>query len=602
MFTTRPEISGTFGVAASTHWLASGVAMAVLERGGNAFDAAAAGGFTLQVVEPHLNGPLGEVPILIWEADNRRARVICGQGPAPQAATIERFRDLGLDVIPGSGAIAACVPGAFDAWMLMLRDRGTWRLGEILAFAIDYAERGYPMVARIVDTIAHVRTLFETHWPSSAAIYLPFGDLPKPGALFRNPDLAQLYRRLAAEAGALGLSREDEIEAARVIWATGFVAEAIDDFCWREALVDGSGRRHHGLLEGADLAAWRATEEAPVEGRYRDWRVLKCGPWSQGPSLLQALAILEGENLGTLDPSGADWVHRVVEASKLALADREAWYADPDHVNVPLDALLSADYATARRALIGDDASLDFRPGRPDGRIPHLPARPDLARAPWAGPVPGGEPTLARLDELPTDSAGRTRGDTCHIDVIDRWGNMVSATPSGGWLQSSPVIPDLGVCLGTRLQMFWLDPSVPAALAPGRRPRTTLTPSLALRDDGTRLAFGTPGGDQQDQWQLQFFLRHVDQGMNLQAAIDAPSFHTDHVPSSFWPRTADPGSLTLEGRFPASTITALRGLGHQVSVGPDWSEGRLSAAAWTRDGLIKAAANPRGAQGYAVGR
>jgi gamma-glutamyltranspeptidase/glutathione hydrolase len=252
--------------------------------------------------------------------------------------------------------------------------------------------------------------------------------------------------------------------------------------------------------------------------------------------------------------------------------------------------LLTANYAAARRKLVGGQASMELRPGAPGGREPRL-AEIIVGDAPIAAAsAPGaGEPTVAG------------RGDTCHLDVIDRWGNMVSATPSGGWLQSSPYIPELGFCLGSRAQMFWLQEGLPASLAPGKRPRTTLTPSMALRDGKPYMAFGTPGGDSQDQWQLIFLLRHIHHGLNLQEAIDAPSFHTDHFPSSFYPRHAVPGSVTLEGRFPDATITELKRRGHRVTVGPDWSEGRLSAAS-REDGMLKAAANPRGMQGYAVGR
>jgi gamma-glutamyltranspeptidase/glutathione hydrolase len=594
MFTTRPEIRGTFGVAASTHWLASAVAMGVLERGGNAFDAAAAAGFTLQVVEPHLNGPGGDVPIITHRAEPGETRVICGQGPAPAAATIARFRELGLDLIPGSGLLAAVVPGAFDAWMVMLRDHGTWRLADVLAPAIGYADGGYPLVARICEVIATVQGLFETEWPSSAAVYLRNGAVPEPGTLFRNPGLAACYRRIVAEAEAAGGDREAQIEAARRAWYGGFVAEAMDRFCRVSEVMDASGRRHGGLLAADDMDGWQATVEPPLTYDYHGYTVCKAGPWSQGPVLLQQLALLKGFDLAAMDPLGADFVHTVVEFAKLAFADREAFYGDPNFVEVPLETLLSDAYNDARRRLVGDTASLELRPGRIDGydgvvRTGAMPAGAiDLTA------LGVGEPTVGRRDAA--------AGDTCHLDVIDRHGNMVSATPSGGWLHSSPVIPELGFCLGTRAQMFWLDEGSPSGLVPGKRPRTTLTPSLALRDGRAYMAFGTPGGDQQDQWQVPFFLRHVHHAMNLQQAIDAPAFHSEHFPSSFWQRLAHPGRLVLEGRFPAATLGALRRRSHRVELADDWSEGRLSAAAREPDGLMKAAANPRGMQGYAVGR
>jgi gamma-glutamyltranspeptidase / glutathione hydrolase len=603
-FTTRPEIRGTFGAVASTHWLASAVGMSVLEKGGNAFDAAAAAGFTLQVVEPHLNGPLGEAPILVWSEKTRRAHMICGQGVAPAAATIGRFRSLGLELIPGNGLLAATVPGAFGAWVRLLRDWGSLPLGDILAPAIGYAESGYPVVPAIAWTIAAVAELFRREWPSSAAVYLPSDAPPQPGRLFRNAALAATWRRLLAEAG--GGDRERQLERAQRVWYRGFVAEAIDDFCRRAAVLDASGQRHGGLLTGADMARWEAPVEAPVIFDYHGWTVAKGGPWSQGPVLLQALALLQGFDLAGLDPQGPDFVHLVVECLKLAFADREAWYGDPDFVEVPLKTLLGPEYNDARRRLVGERASLELRPGSPDGRVPRL-----LVGWPAAAAGAGlGAPTAGGLGEPTTGGVGGGRprvvtGDTCHVDAVDRWGNMVSATPSGGWLQSSPVIPALGFCLGTRLQMCWLEDGLPASLAPLKRPRSTLSPSLAFRDGAPYLAFGTPGGDQQDQWSLLLLVHHMHHGMNLQQAIDCPAFHTEHLPSSFYPRAMRPGVVVLEGGFPEATRVELARRGHRLALGEDWSEGRLSACAReaTPEGMtVKAAANPRGMQGYAVGR
>ena len=596
-FTTRPEIRGTFGVVASTHWVASAVGMSILEKGGNAFDAAAAAGFTLQVVEPSTNGPLGEAPMLVWSEANRRCDMICGQGVAPAAATIANYCALGLDLIPGTGLLAAAVPGAFGAWMRLLRDHGTMPLAEILGPAIGYAENGYPMAARISQTIAVMADMFRRYWPSSAAIYLPHDAPPVPGRLFRNPALAATYRRVLAEAG--DGTREGQIERARAAWYRGFVADAIDRFCRVEKVMDSSGRRHGGLLTGDDLARWEAPVETPLTFDYRGYTVAKGGPWSQGPVFLQQLALLQGFDLDDLDPFGPDFVHVIVECAKLAFADREAWYGDPEFVEVPMRTLLGAAYNDARRKLVGDGASLELRPGRPQGREPRLLVGGLEAVIADAGI---GEPTIG---EPVTSALGVVAGDTCHIDVVDRWGNMVSATPSGGWLQSSPVIPEIGVCLGSRMQMFWLEEGLPASLEPGKRPRSTLSPSMAFKDGEPYLAFGTPGGDQQDQWSLLMFLHHVHHGMNLQEAIDCPAFHTEHMPSSFYPRAANPGLVALEARFPEATRSGLARRGHRLRLGDAWSEGRLSGCARevTPEGtVLKAAANPRGMQGYAVGR
>ena len=553
---------------ASTHWLASAAGMAVLEQGGNAFDAAVAAGLTLQVVEPHLNGPGGDLPALLWPAGRERPFVLCAQGPAPRAATIARYRDeLGLALVPGTGPLAAVVPGAFGGWLAMLREHGTLPFAEVARYAIHYAERGYPVVPGIAGAIRKVEGLFRDEWTTSAEVYLPIAE---PGTLHRNPQLAETYRRLAAAA--------DPLEE----WYRGFVAERIVRFQAREWL-DSSGERHAGLLAEEDLRDWTPTWEEPVSVEYHGYEVFKAGPWSQAPVFLQQLRLLEGFDLAALPHAGADYVHLVTECAKLAFADREAWYGDPDFADVPLAELLSREYADERRRLVGDEASAELRPGSPGGREPRLagPAAP----APVAPGV--GEPT---------------RGDTVHVDVVDRFGNMVSATPSGGWLYGAPVIPSLGFCLGTRAQMFWLEEELPNSLEPGKRPRTTLSPTLAGRDGQPYLAFGTPGGDKQDQWSLHAFLAHVHHDVDLQASIDAPEHHTEAFPESFYPREARPRHLAVEERVGPETIEALRRRGHDVEVHGPWTLGRVTAVGREPGGILKAGANPRGRQGYAVGR
>ncbi|NUR78034.1 MAG: gamma-glutamyltransferase family protein [Thermoleophilia bacterium] len=532
--------------------------MAVLERGGNAFDAACAAGFVLQVVEPHLNGPGGDLPAVFWSAERGEPLVLCAQGVAPAAATIERYRALGHELVPGTGLLAACVPGSFGGWLLLLEQFGTWRLEDVLEFAIDYADRGYPVVAGIPAVIGRVEPLLR-EWPGSAELYLP---APAPGSTFRNPQLAATWRRLLDE--ARGGSREEELERARRVYYEGFVAEEIDRF----------SREHGGLLTGEDLTGWRATIEAPVTVDYRGLTVCKTGAWGQGPAALQQLRLLEGFDVAAL--SDAELVHVTTEAAKLAFADRDANYGDSGEV--PLERLLSREYADERRALIDEDASSELRPG--SGRLPRLRVESSLSG------LGVGEPT---------------QGDTVHLDVADRFGNLLSATPSGGWLQSSPTIPALGWPLGSRAQMFWLEEGLPSSLAPRKRPRTTLSPGLVLRGGEPWLAYGTPGGDQQEQWALHVLLRHVDQGLNLQEAIDAPDWHTDHLISSFYPRHVEPRSLAVESRFGDEVIEDLRGRGHDVTVLPPWSLGRVSAVSREGD-QIRAGANPRLMQGYAVAR
>ncbi|BAL78338.1 gamma-glutamyltransferase family protein [Bradyrhizobium cosmicum] len=592
-FTTRPEIEGTFGVVATTHWIATAVGMAMLEKGGNAFDAGVATAFTLQVVEPHLNGPGGDVPVIVRDVKRGRTEVICGQGPAPARATIAHYKSEGLDMVPGTGLLAACVPGTFESWMMLLRDYGTMRVRDVLEPAIAYARDGYPLVERACATIQTVEQLFRKHWPTSAAVYLPNGEVPKPGTLFTNTTLAATYARILSEAESGGGGRDAEIERARKAWSQGFVAEAIDKFCRTQEVMDVSGSPHRGVLTADDMARWQPTIEAPLTYDYGRYTVCKAGVWSQGPVTLQQLALLKGFALDGLDPTGPEFIHLQIECAKLAFADREKFYGDPKFSEIPIETLLSDAYNDERRKLVTDKASLDLRPGAIEGLGGVVKLRRAEGQREAVGALGAGEPTVGRFGEV--------RGDTVHFDIIDKAGNMISSTPSGGWLQSSPVIPELGFCLGSRAQMFDLEENQPSSLAPGKRPRTTLSPTMALRDGEPYLAWGSPGGDQQDQWITQFFLRHVHCNLNLQESIDAPAWHSEHFPISFWPRTARPGVLVVENRVPKATIENLRERGHIVEVGPDWSEGRLTAA--SRVGVRRrAAANPRGMQGYAAGR
>ncbi|UWR28028.1 gamma-glutamyltransferase family protein [Sulfitobacter sp. S223] len=590
-FTTRPEIRGSFGVVTSTHWIASAVGMSMLEKGGNAFDAAVATALVLQVVEPHLNGPAGDMPAIFHSVETGKTQVLCAQGVAPQAATIAHYHEQGLTLVPGSGLLATVVPGAFDGWMLMLRDHGTLSLQEVMQPAIDYAKDGHPVLPRVANTIAGLAGYFAEHWPSSAAVWAPDGAAPAPHAMFKNPDLAATYARLAHSEGAI---REEQIDAARAAWREGFVAEAIFDYLKDACVMDVSKQAHRGVLAPRDMADWEATYEDTLSYEYHGWTVHKTHAWSQGPVMLQALAILKGFDLGAMDPMGAEFTHTVIEAMKLAYADREAYYGDPAQSDIPMEHLLSDSYCDARRSLITSRASLEQRPGRVPG-FEHLAERyiERAARDFDVGEVAAQEPTMSHLTEK--------RGDTVHLDVIDRWGNMVSATPSGGWLQSNPVIPGLGFALNSRAQMFWLEEGLPTSLAPGRRPRTTLTPSLAEKD-GTQLVFGTPGGDQQDQWQLIWFLRFVHHGLGLQEGMDAPLFHSMHFQGSFFPREVRTGEMMIEPNVGEVVIADLRARGHIVTVAEPWSVGRLTAAMRSPDGVMRAAATPRLMQAYAIGR
>src|SRR5690242_1345646 len=417
-FTTRPQLVGHFGMVASTHWLASAAGMAELEQGGNAFDAAVAAAFTLHVVEPHLNGPGGEAPILFARPGDPAPTVLCGQGPAPAGATIAHYRGLGFDLVPGAGPLAAAVPGSVEAWLTLLRDHGTRRLSDVLTYAISYAELGHPLLPGAVATIGRVRDLFAQDWTTSAELYLRGGALPEPGELHRNPALAATYRRLA-EAASAHADREAGIEAARHAWREGFVAEAVDAFA-RLPFRHPGNDRHPGVITGADMASFSATYEQPASHPFRDVVVHKTGPWGQGPVLLQQLATLDHCDDAELDISTVDGVHRVVEVAKLAFADRDAWFGNA--APVPLDALLTPSYTSARLGLVEPTASLVLRPGSPDGLEPRLPshyaALTSVGAVPaQTGPSGDGGHGLGALGEPTVDHSGVTRGDTCHLDV-----------------------------------------------------------------------------------------------------------------------------------------------------------------------------------------
>ncbi|MBT7611690.1 MAG: gamma-glutamyltransferase family protein [Rhodospirillaceae bacterium] len=600
MLRSRPELVGTFGVVASTHWQASAAGMAMLEKGGNAFDAAVAAGCVLNVVEPDQNGPGGDVPIILWSEKNQKVEVICGQGTAPSAISAGALRDMGLDVMPGIGHLPVVVPGTFGAWMRLLHDYGSLTIREVLEPAIQTAREGFLLTPTVASVLKRGHAFMTEYWPTSAEAYLPGGDAPKAGSLYRLPMMGDTYERVVHEAEAAGSDREAQVEAARKAWYEGFVAEAIDAFM-RQPVMDTTGELHAGYLTGDDLANWQAPVEEPVTLDYGDYTVCKAGPWSQAPVLLQQLALLKGFDIESMDPNGADFVHTVQECAKLAMADREAFYGDPNFVDVPLERLLSEDYNAERRSHVGAEASMDFAAGTVEGYGGEIRLRglgsTNMAHNQMTVDNKSGPPPWQTMTQFQAES----HGDTCHFDIIDRWGNMISATPSGGWLSGSPAVPGLGFPVSVRGQMFWLDDEHPNSLQPGKRPRTTLTQTLALRDDDPYLAFGTPGGDQQDQWALHAFLRHVHHGLNLQEALDAPSFYTDHLPSSFYPREWDAGSLAVEAHFPQATLDELDRRGHKLQIYPQWGHYNSMTMASKVGPMIRAGSSPR-RQCYAVGR
>ena len=576
IFTTRPVILGTHGMVTSGHYLASRIGLHILEEGGNAVDAGVAMGFALAVLEPYIYGIGGEVPILIYLADEKRVVCLSGQGPAPRKATIEWFRTNGIDVIPGDGLLAAAVPDAVSTWVAALSRFGTMRLSQVLEPAIELAQRGFPMFERLASALERSADHFLEAWPTSAQTFLPGGRVPAVGEIYVQKDLAGMFTTLVeAEYRQRRRGRREALQTARDVFYKGEIAERIVSFVQGSRLPDSTGRRNTGLITKEDLKNYATRVEKPVTANYRGYDVFKCGPWTQGPVFLQQLTILEGYDLGKVGHNSPEYIHLLVEVAKLAFADRETYYGDPDFVAVPLDLLLSREYAAERRKLIDPDrASLELRPGN----------------------SPASRPTES------TGGSDIHKGDTTHLDAADQWGNMISATPSGGWFRSSPAIEGLGFPLGTRLQMFFLDPDHANSLKPGKRPRTTLTPSLVLKEGRPFMVFGTPGADQQDQWSLQFFLNCVDFHMNLQVAVDAPTFHTSHFPASFHPHGAQPGTMHVESRISEATVSALREKGHTVQVGEGWSHGRVLGIRFDADrGVLSGVSTARLDTGYAMG-
>jgi gamma-glutamyltranspeptidase/glutathione hydrolase len=567
----------------------------MFDKGGNAIDATVASGFALNVLEPQNCGIGGEVPILVYTPPSPsptgggkgRGQVfaISGQGWIGKAATVEWFRKEKIDPIPGDGFLPATVPAAFGSWAFALMKFGTLTLQDVLEPAIEYAESGFPMYYSLRNAIAGLAKRFREEWPTSAAVYLPNNRVPAVGEVFKNPDWADTMKKVVeVEKSERRRGREGAIQAAIDYWFKGEPAQRMVEFMRKNAIRDASGKKNRGLLSLDDFAEWKAKIDVHVTINYHGLDVYKCGPWTQGPVFLQQLRLLEGYDLKKLGHNSADYIHTVIEAAKLAFADRERFYTDPDLGDVPLEMLLSKEYASQRRRLIdAKKASLEMRPGHGPKSNPEDPA--------GRGRKPPEDPELNNYNH-----------DTTHTCAADIHGNMMAATTSGGWIPSSPVIPALGFPMGTRGQMFYLDPHHASALVPRKRPRTTLTPSLVLKDGKPWMVFGTPGGDQQDQWTLQFFLNYVDFDMNLQEAIDAPTFHSIHFPSSFYPHGAKAGGLVVEGRVPEATITELKARGHKVQVTGQWANGKVMAVRLDqKGGVLSGGVSPRGQIGYVMG-
>ncbi|HEY3290896.1 MAG TPA: gamma-glutamyltransferase, partial [Anaerolineae bacterium] len=460
-FTTRPVVMGTRGVVTSGHYLASAAGFRIMEQGGNAIDAAAAMCFALNLLEPQNNGTGGEVPTLVYSASQKKTYAISGQGWSAKNFSIDWCRANNIDMIPGDGYLPACVPAVVDTWAVALAHFGTMSFAQILQPVIELAENGFPIYQNLHNYLAANRSKFFERYPTTAALYHPKGVTPETGQVWRNPDYANLLKELvAAETAKKNKGRLAAIVAARDAFYNGAIAQRIVDFIHQNPIVDSSGVARTGLLEYSDFSEWYGEIEDPVSVNYRGLDVYKCPAWTQGPVFLQQLTLLEGFDLAAMGHNSAEYLHTVVECAKLAFADREAYYGDPHFDDMPMDVLLSKEYAAHRRKLIEATASRELRPGDTGHGIPAYATfdvladnRSALALARLAGSHVRGDGS-----DLPDDLRAKGHlGDTTHLDAVDREGNMVAATPSGGWIGTSPVIPGCGFPLGTRGQMFYLN-------------------------------------------------------------------------------------------------------------------------------------------------
>ncbi len=590
--TFRPVVRGKRGAVAAGHPLSAEAGMRLLQQGGNAVDAGCAALLAASVIEISHFSFGGEVPIII-KPSKAKPVVINGQGIAPKLATREFFlerakrgeREEGPvytgapeyvsineggarpGTIPSSGILPATVPGILDAVVVALDTYGTKSLAEVMQPAIEMAD-GFPIDELRVSFLERTRKIFE-RWPSSAKVFLPNGRLPKVGEIFAQPDLARTLREIvAAERSAKAQGRHAALLAARDYFYKGAIAKRISEF----------SEKNGGLLRAGDFAAFRAKVEQPTMTSYRGYEIYKTGFWAQGPAMLELLNILEGYDLRAAKHNSADYIHTLVEAMKLAFADRDKYYGDPDFVKVPANELLSKDYAAMRRTLIDKmRASMEQRPGDPVNKAPLLKDNP--------------QPTLTGESKVP--EAERANDTTC-VNVIDKDGNVFTATPSGAWLPAV-VAGDTGVLMGQRMQSFLLEASHPNVLEPGKRPRVTLTPTLVMKDGKPLLALSTPGGDNQDQSLLQVLFNIIEFGMNVQEAVEAPRFQTLHLVSSFDDHRFNAGEVKIEDRIGKDILSSLLSRGHKVEAVSAWGNASAPTVIMLRpdSGVIEAGADPR---------
>jgi gamma-glutamyltranspeptidase/glutathione hydrolase len=569
---------GTKGAVACGSEYAAEAGMRIYFHGGNAVDAGVATMFAASVAEFSHFGMGGEAPILI-RTKAGKVFAIAGVGTMPKMATAEFFRDrrpkpgeiLTMDpgglkgIIPVAGIMPALVPSMVESGLVALRDFGSKSFSEEIQPAIELAD-GLAIDEMRAGSIARSRRFFDL-WPDSRNTFLPNGQVPMPGEIFRQPNLAKTLRAMAAaekKALAAGASRVAAIDAVRDFFYRGDIAHRIDAFM----------RANDGLLRYEDMAAFKLEPEEPVSTDYHGYKIYKPGFWSQGPAMIEALNILEGYDLRSLGVNSSEYIHKLVEALKLAYADRDTYYGDPKFNKIPTEVLLSKTYAAERRKQIGHNASMDFVPGTINGKQGRHPTDMDIART--------------KIDDELMAS------DTTCVDAIDKDGMVFSATPSGSWLPSV-IAGDTGIPLTERAQQFILVEGSPNELAGGKRPRVTLSPTIVTEDGKPLLALSTPGGDNQEQSLIQLFFNLVEFGMNAQAAIEAPRFQTRHLVSSFDNHAWNRGDLLLDERIPAATAAELAARGHKVGTRSRWSSGAAPVMVHIMpDGVIEAGADPYG--------
>jgi gamma-glutamyltranspeptidase/glutathione hydrolase len=554
----------------SGHPLATRAGVRILEKGGNAIDAGVAAGLCLGILMPDMVSFAGVAPIMVYLADRKEIKAVSGLGPWPGKASVDYFIRRHDGKIP-VGIERTVVPAAPDAWIQTLKNYGTMSFEEVSRDAIDLAEQGFPMYQfmsnNIKESVDHYR-----RWPSQAEIYLPKGRPPEPGEIFVQKDLAQTIKKMVrAEQKKRFSGREEALQAARDEFYKGEIAEAI---------VDYSGK-HGGLLERDDLEKFGVTIEDPLHITYRGLMVCSCRPWCQGPVLLQMLNMLEAFDLKGLGHNSAEYIHLIAEAAKLVYADREMYYGDPDVIPVPMEGLLSQDYAAARRGLIDRERAW-----------PEMPP----AGNPWEWQSQTSTGKTARREVTPPASGGEPKdGDTSYVCVVDRYGNAFSATPSDG-AENTPTIPGTGLAVSSRGSQSWVDPNHASSVQGGKRPRLTPNPSMVFKNRKLLMPFGTPGGDVQCQAMLQAFLNIVEFQMDPQVAVEAPRFATFSFPNSFYPHDYHPGLLRVERRIGPDPVAALRKKGHRVEEWPDWAWRAGAVCCILIDsvnGVLLGAADPR---------